>query len=222
MTETSQPNRIHLEIAAVILFIPLFVNGFHNPLLIDKTWLFWILDIFNYIVVPIGVAVFLFSRSGLRAHHIGLYWPKCTAEWIKLIIHTVGFSLTYYFIAYHLSKFFSKAYPSQTLFRYEWMIPTDFISRLLISFYFALTAGIAEEFYCRGILVKLFSQYGAGKFWIVLLVSSLFAIAHWEGGVKAVLATFFIGAFITTYYTRFKLLFPVIVAHFIYDWIVFF
>lgn len=218
MKDTTQPNRKHLEIATLVLLVFPFVNGFYNPLLADKPLLFWTLDILHFIVVPSSVAIFLFTQSGLRFDHIGLQWPKSITEWVKLSLHTIGFSLVFYVAANNLREFFANAYPSKPLFSYEWMIPAGITGSLLTTFYFGLTAGFVEEFLYRGLLVKLFTQYGASSYVTVVAVACVFAIVHWESGVDAMLAAFFISVVITAYYARFRLLFPVIMAHLIYDW----
>ena len=65
-TRPDTPNQSHLEVAALILFVLPFINGIYNRALVGQAWLFWILDVLQFIALPVCVAVFLFTRSGLR------------------------------------------------------------------------------------------------------------------------------------------------------------
>ena len=71
-TRPDTPNQSHLEVAALILFVFPFINGIYNGALVRHPPLFWILDIIQFIVLPFCVAVFLFTRSGLRVEDIAM------------------------------------------------------------------------------------------------------------------------------------------------------
>lgn len=101
------------------------------------------------------------------------------------------------------------------------MMPNSAMGKWLVSIYYAIGGGLSEEFYYRGLLVSLFTQYKMSNPIIVLCVSSIFALVHWEGGPYHILATFFLSIFVTAYYVRYRMLMPVIVGYFVTDTIYF-
>jgi hypothetical protein len=218
MDQPGKPIQHHLEVAALILFLLPFANGFYNPLLLNHATLFWFLDVLTYVLIPACVAFVLFTRSGLRLSHIGIERPQDKEGWLRLISHSLLLAVVFHIAYAGAASFFAAQYGTQPLFRYEWMTPKSGLGRELVAIYQGLTAGILEEFYYRGLLVALFSRYKMGQPIMVWIISCLFSLIHWEGGVAALLINFFISLFLTAYYVRFKLLIPLIVAHLLYDW----
>lgn len=95
-TPPDTPNRSQLEVAALILFVLPFINGIYNRSLVDQSWLFWMLDVIQFIILPICVAVFLFTRSGLRTADIGLRLPQDKTGWKVLIAHILLVGILFY------------------------------------------------------------------------------------------------------------------------------
>ena len=218
------PKQSHLEAAALILFILPFINGIYNNALIRQPWFFWILDIIQFIVLPFCMAVFLFTRSGLRAEDVGLGLPRDKSGWNALIIRTFLITILFYFIYRGLHNLFLTMYPATKfppVFAYQWMMPNSAVGQWVVSIYYAIGGGFSEEFYYRGLLVALFTQYKMKNSVIILCVSSIFALVHWESGPFNILATFFLGVFVTAYFVHFRMLIPLVVGHFVTDFLVF-
>lgn len=223
-TPPDTPNRSQLEVAALILFVLPFINGIYNRSLVDQSWLFWMLDVIQFIILPICVAVFLFTRSGLRTADIGLRLPQDKTGWKVLIAHILLVGILFYPIYKGFHDLFLRLFPASKfppVFDYSWMMPNSAMGKWLVSIYYAIGGGLSEEFYYRGLLVSLFTQYKMSNPIIVLCVSSIFALVHWEGGPYHILATFFLSIFVTAYYVRYRMLMPVIVGYFVTDTIYF-
>ena len=224
---TTRPNTLnqsHLEVAALILFVLPFINGIYNKSLVNQPRLFWVLDVIQFIVLPICVALFLFTRSGLRATTIGLGLPQDKTGWKVLIAHILFVGILFYPICKGFHDLFLRLFPASKfppVFDYSWMMPNSVRGQWLVSIYYAIGGGLSEEFYYRGLLVALFTQYKISNPIIVLCVSSIFALVHWESGPYNILATFFLSIFVTAYYVRYRMLIPLIVGHFVTDTIYF-
>ena len=223
-TSPYTPNRSHLEVASLILFVLPFINGIYNRALVGQTWLFWGLDVIQFIVLPVCVAVFLFTRSGLRATNIGLGLPQDKTGWKVLILHILIVGILFCPIYKGFHDLFLRLFPASKfppVFDYRWMMPNSAGGQWLVSIYYAIGGGLSEEFYFRGLLVALFTLYRMKNSVIILCVSSIFALVHWEGGPSNILATFFLSLFVTAYYVRYRMLIPLIVGHFVTDTIYF-
>lgn len=217
-------NLVHLERAAVILFILPFMNGFYNRALRSHPAIFWAVDVFQFIILPAAIAVFLFTRSGLTARDIGLGGHSTGPERKRLLIHCLVVGLLFYPTYMLLREVFITILPISrypAAFDYGAMLPSTPAGRWLSSAYYAIGGGISEEFYYRGILVALFLEYRMGKAMIVLVVSSIFALVHWESGLFNIPTVFFLSVLLTAYYVRFRMLAPLIVGHFVTDLIFF-
>ncbi len=157
------------------------------------------------------VAVFLFTRSALRPEDIGLGLPRDKSGWKALILHGLVIGILFYPFYKGLHDFFLTLYPATKflpVFDYGWMMPNSVRGQWLVGIYYAIGGGLSEEFYYRGLLVALFTQYKMSNSIIVLCVSSIFALVHWEGGPYNILATFFLSIFATAYYARYRMLIP--------------
>ncbi|WP_052342642.1 CPBP family intramembrane glutamic endopeptidase [Bacillus sp. EB01] len=83
------------------------------------------------------------------------------------------------------------------------------------------TAGITEEIIYRGFLIfafqQLFPQLGI---WMVLILSSiLFGLAHTYQGISNVIRTSIIGLFFALLYISLDSIIPLIILHFLIDYI---
>jgi membrane protease YdiL (CAAX protease family) len=198
LTRPDSPNRSHLEVAALVLFVLPFINGIYNKALVDQPRLFWALDVIQFIVLPLCVAVLLFTRSGLRAADVGLGLPQDKIGWKVLILHSLVIGILFYPVCKGFDVLFLRLFPaskSPPMFDYGWMMPKSGGGQWLVGIYYAIGGGLTEEFYYRGLLVALFTQYKMSNPIIVLCVSSMFALVHWEGGPSNILTTFFLSIF---------------------------
>ena len=85
--------------------------------------------------------------------------------------------------------------------------------------YFALTAGIVEELYFRGLLLKACS-YTAYAVPLYLAASPiLFALIHWESGAASTASCYVFGMFYAVTFVVIRNLWPLIVGHVYTDFV---
>ena len=89
--------------------------------------------------------------------------------------------------------------------------------KLATILFFAVTAGVVEEFYYRGLCRELFCQDTRNQTLYVLVSASLFAVAHWEGGTNSIAVSFLMGIFLAGSYLRIRNLWPLVAGHIAVD-----
>lgn len=206
--------------AALILYaMPLF-NGIYNRCLVDYPELFWSLDAFQFVVLPAAVAIALFRFGHLRIATIGLEIPTGASDRRRLAAHSLIALFVYPALYLSLRRAFIFLYPVSVYpaaFDYSWMTPENPVLRTLTSAYYGLTAGIGEEFLFRGLLVAIFARAGLSAPTIVVVVSAMFGLVHWESGYFNILSTMTLSMMLTTYYLKTRWLLPLIAGHFATD-----
>lgn len=207
-----------------VVFVYGFINGIYNHFWGTNAVLFWLSDIIGHLIIPLLIAIFLFKRAGLTLSHVNLTLPEDERGWMRCIYHTIIVSILFFYSYKHLYILFASWFPPEKyppVFVYQSTIPDNFFLKLGISTYYGLTAGLIEEFYYHGLLVLIFTSYTMSKPFMVIVISALFTMVHWTGGPAQILSVFFLTIITTTYYVTFRLLWPLIIAHFMYDWIVY-
>ena len=81
----------------------------------------------------------------------------------------------------------------------------------------ALTAGVCEEILYRGYLVYAFDRVLPSSWWSMLLAGALFGAAHAYQGVRGMVATGLLGAFLGAVYVAGGSLWPGIFLHAVVD-----
>jgi len=88
--------------------------------------------------------------------------------------------------------------------------------------YYSIGAGLVEEFYYRG-LFKLLFKPGRGRMILYVLLSAIiFSSVHWEGGFVKLFVSFLLGLIFAGAYLWIKNLWPLVVAHFLTDFFLFY
>ncbi len=196
-------------------------DGWYNPRLMHVPVLFWIVDATMRAVVPI--AIYLIGRKsgyfnnsdiGLKSVFYGNI-PRYKSM-LKLVgMITIAYIALYFslgmtgILAINLFNVSSNglwAIPILTV------IPRNTILRVFGIFYISVSAGLGEEFLCRGLLLKLFNFKRQTLY--VFTSSFIFALAHWEAGYAGMLGMFVFAAMSCILYLWFKTLWPSVVAHF--------
>lgn len=87
--------------------------------------------------------------------------------------------------------------------------------------YVSWTAGITEEIIYRGFLIFVFTQlFPDFSLWLILILSSvIFGLAHTYQGFLYVIKTSIIGLFFAIIYIGFDSIIPLIVLHFLIDYV---
>lgn len=207
--------------AALFIALQILDGLFKRPLANAGPLPFWTYDALLFIALPAAALWPLRGSGGLRRLGLALREPGWgladLGALAALLAMTLGF-------LYAGSKaLFSALLPQVPLgalsFAWESLLPPPGAGRTLFALYLALTAGFAEELFYRALLFEALGRKGPQ---FVAVSSILFAFAHWEQGLAALLASGAYGAVAAEGYRRVPLLWPFALAHaavdFAYFW----
>lgn len=113
----------------------------------------------------------------------------------------------YYLVHSSALRFFGTLLPASALF------PESGFGRILVAAYFAITAGIVEEIYFRGLAFRACEMLPFSVPLYLGLSPLLFALIHWESGAANTAATYVVGILAAATYVLLRNLWPLIVAH---------
>ncbi len=200
-----------------------FFSGFSKSNIIG----FWAQDFAYFVVTPIVFLYYVFKRFGLRPKDYGLIkgspaYPTAEligasffiAFFLGLVIIPIDY-ISYYFFLNH-------GFTSSE-FSYKDVVPNGFL-KLPVVFYLAITAGLMEEIVYRGIPYRLVSESESikhKKFIYILVTSVTFSTIHWTSGLHFLIPTFIFGLIAAMLYLNLKNLWPLVGAHFLYDFYIF-
>ncbi len=188
---------------------------------------FWTQDLIHFVVTPGVFLYYVYKRFGFTPKDYGLIKGSSaypTAELLGasfFIAFFLGFIMipidymSYYFFLNH-----GFAAPD---FSYKDVVPKGLL-KLPVVFYLAITAGLVEEIIFRGIPYKLISESQVikhKKFIYIFVTSIAFSTVHWTNGLYFLAPTFIFGLFAALLYLKLKNLWPLVGAHFLYDFYVF-
>lgn len=213
--------RTDLWIISITLYVLPFFNGMYLPFLRTSHTGFWFTYMIQWLVVPIAILAFMHCRKHLFWKEIG-FSPS----------HTLSFhgleGLHLLFMAWLLPKayfllwqYFISLFPSGGHDFYTIHIPSSPFWGLIISFVFAALSASVEEVHFHGFIIALMRSYRIPSIIIVPTVAILFGAIHWEGGMALVLTTMCFSMIEATYVTRFRFMQPLILGHFITDFIIY-
>ena len=197
------------------------VNGWINAKIHENIVAFWGFEIFSWVLLPLSIFLYLFKYRGITPTYLGLHGKvngKENSEYLTsicllMIFISYPLYLTSNFIAGHI------VVPSQPLFLYASVQPPSPFFKLLTALYYAMTAGIVEELYYRGIFFRIVQKLSHPRIFYLTLSPALFAIAHWEQGIQNILSTWIYGFVFCMFFLRFRNLWPLILGHIITDFI---
>lgn len=182
---------------------------------------FWIVDALCFVVVPIALYALLHlpSISVLRAHrHADLKQTKYVRSIFVVLALVVGIYVTWCFgiaAGRSLRAHYPNLLPHYLM--YSTHLPSDGPLRFLAVSYFAVTAGLVEEYIFRGLFKELCDFFNRSASAFVLTSSMAFALVHLSGGVVSLMSALFVGLFMSTMYQRIKDLRILIAAHALFD-----
>jgi len=189
--------------------------------------LFWIKDIANFVVIP-GVFIgYIYWRFKFVPADYGLIRGSPAYPTMEIvgasIFAAISFGLIIIPIDYLSNSYFLKLGFEPTGFSYKNVVP-DGILKFPVVFYLAITAGLIEEIFYRGIPKQIIFESNNIKYkkLIYILGSSIaFSTIHWTYGIYLLVPTFIFGLFAAWLYLHLKNLWPLVGGHFIYDFYVF-
>jgi membrane protease YdiL (CAAX protease family) len=206
--------KLYLGCAAAGIF-PYLVNGYVNSKIAAWPALYWSFEVVCWIVIPAAVFAFL-ARRGLRAADLGLHTRIFGRDSVGLVvlaclvlcpIDAVGYAKVY--------GYFRTILPDEGMFKYQSVMPEDGAARALAALYFALSAGIVEELYFRGLLFKALASTPL----YLVLSPLLFAAIHWESGPANAAGAYVFGLFSAAVFVAIRNLWPLIAGHIFTDYI---
>lgn len=217
--DTNKKKLIYLVSAFIVIF-PFIVNGWINSHISKIPLLYWSFEFATWVFIPSAVFIYLSRSTLLKASDIGMHTLIFGRSSIALTLLTCVIWSPIDFSIYKILYFYaSEAFPGGSLFEYNTAIPDSRILKTLVIIYFALTAGIVEEVIYRGFILHICDHFSCHATIYLLISSSLFALVHWESGLKNVVATFGMGIITALLYLRIRNFWPLIVGHVFTDYL---
>lgn len=200
--------------------LPFIVNGYVNSLVFKNPPLYWTLELVYWVAIPAAVFGYAVRRGGLSFAEIGISGEVRGRRNLVLLALLCVVACPLDAILYkELYAFFSARFPPSPVFAYEAVVPEQGISRQVVAIYFALTAGIVEELYYRGLCFRIASFFPRPVVLYLALSPLLFALIHWEGGMANVCATYAFGLIQAVAFLGMRNLWPLIAGHVYTDYV---
>ena len=212
--------RLKTFVLLLIGLAPAELNRFYNPLLVHFPPVFWSVDAFRFVVLPLivlfaGFRWRLFTLSDLGFHR-RVFGSRNFAIFLGAMILIPA---VMQWIDPHAQKLAFRLAASlhwPPVFSYQQMEPSG-PRRFFIVIYFAVTAGFTEEFYYRG-LTRFVCGRGFIRSCMFVIVSSLlFGPPHLYGGAANVIDAEIFALEAALIYLAVGSLWPLIVAHILID-----
>jgi len=214
-------NKIGLIFIFLLGYLPPLLNGFYNPYTVNYPILYWFIEIVTWVLIPIALVFLGIKNRYFNWEGIGLSAMVRGKERIGLLILlSVVFSIVFIILYEQFISLSKDIFPVNHFavhFSYKDVIPQSGILWFMTTLFFALTAGVVEEFYYRGILSRFFKSGLLHVVSFILISSFLFSLIHWEGGLRSIFSTFAIGIIFAIAYRSTGNLIPVIVGHSVLD-----
>jgi hypothetical protein len=193
-------------------------NGVYLPALAQKgAHLFWMADLCQWVVLPMALLGLLAHTVSLRPSHYGLGIPGTgwrTLAWqAAAVFVTAGLA---FLVARNLAWVVLR--PPASPWPLAQMFPGG-MAGAAVRTYAALSAGLVESIFFIGLPWLLYRSARAkpSRRWFTLLVSAIFALAHWEQGSHLVAAAFFAHLVLCTWFFHWRTLWPVVFGHSLVD-----
>ena len=214
MFDTSNPNILQKKITAfVFLCIPFFLNDFSNIffsydyrlwLAIEYTAKAWVLGYVGYLVLNKTIS---FADLGLKRVRLPqfIFWTilMCVAG---LFLDQVG------------GRFWTSILPNTRLGNYP-NISNPVLYQVDLYIGLFLFTGVVEEIIFRGLAFTILSKKYRSMGKVFLISSLLFGLIHWSLGLNAIFNTAIIGMVFMVVMWRTGSVLPLILAHFIVDYV---
>jgi membrane protease YdiL (CAAX protease family) len=209
------PQRLKWTVALLVLIIPFFINDFYFFYFENNPALVALLDNIQRVLILFFCYV-LFGRSGLRLS--SSLAPKekrdkildCFVFPLLIAIVFVIFNFTFIFFS-----------PTEWIegFRFT-RISNPFYRWLDLTLGLALVA-ISEELIFRRHVYSYFASLIKIDFIANIIQAVLFGLMHWGSGVSSVICGFVFGLIAGVFYDQKKYLLPVIILHFLVNFIIY-
>ena len=214
-------NSLELFILFLVGILPYELNGWYNPLIEGSPAVFWGADAFIFVAMPIAAYIYgtrrgLFTRRELGFHFDIRDRARAALFFAGLVILPI---VLYYGTerSARLAAYIFKEACEKKTFGYEQLFGQMNAGKLAMVTYAAVTAGLVEEFYYRGMFKLLFNPGRANTVFYVLSSAIIFSSVHWEGGPCQLFYTLIYGIMAAAAYALIKNIWPLVIAHMILD-----
>jgi len=194
------------------------INGIYLAALARvSVLLFWTADFLQWIVLPTILLVSLKRRAAIFPRHYGLdtnflRWQSPILGSLGVFITAGGASLLTRNVSWHLLG------EPTGFFNFPGVLPGGPIGKC-VWVYSAVTAGLVESIFFVGLPWLLYHNIrnAPSRRFFVLIVSIVFAAAHWEQGLHVVAAAFAFNLVACAWYFKLGTLWPVVAGHTLVD-----
>jgi membrane protease YdiL (CAAX protease family) len=212
MTAETPPTRL-LPLALLGIF-PFLVNGLVNSVIAQHPLLYWSFELLTWVVIPCGVLYFVSRTPGFSFADLGYHTSLRDRRNVGLVgLACLLFAPLVYAVYAFGYEFFSAILPEDSFFSYDSIVPEAGFFYYLVVIYFALSAGLVEEFLFRGLLYRAFAGFRHSLVLFLLVSPLLFSLVHWEDGLANLVTTYVVGVFMAFAYLGFRNLWPLVVGH---------
>jgi hypothetical protein len=220
--QRTEESRYFYLLLFCIAILPYSINGILNFYAHGNSPVFWGMEAFLWIVIPVTV-IFVARSKGLKLTDIGLHAELFGhRRFVLLVLLSISAGPLFQFSLAPVQELVNTAFPDQGMFSYGLVIPERGLRRAAVILYLSLTAAFVEEFYFRGLLFKACSNLSPTPARPFMILSPLiFAALHWESGLASVLNNAIVGFYMASIYAVFRNLWIVITAHFYLGFVVY-
>jgi uncharacterized protein len=200
---------------------PFLLNGWINSVVYDIPVLYWGFEFLSWVLLPAVIVVIAIRHGGLRWRDVGLTGTIAGENSVTRIVLTAFVLCPLAWLYFRWTRYFAQQlFPDPGFFTYVLQVLQEGgLPRPLMAAYFALSAGIVEELYFRGLMFRISQCYSHPLAIYTAVSPALFALVHWENGVDDMLYTWLIGLLFALLYARWRNLWPLIAAHVFIDYV---
>ena len=210
----ADPQHQRLLGLALLGITPFMINGLVNSVIAEYALLYWGFEMLTWVLIPSAIAYHAVHTASTGWRDFGLHGSirgRDHPGW--LLLASVLFAPLCYAVYKTSYDWLSALLPSQGFFEYESIVPESGFLYIVVVIYFALSAGLVEEFLFRGLLWKALSGFRKAVPLFLVISPILFSLVHWENGLANLAATYLVGIFLALAYLGLRNLWPLIIGH---------
>ena len=201
---------------------PYLVNGYINSLIYEVPVLYWSFELITWVLVPTGILYLLQRFGDLKVEDLGFSGLFIGRRRVGLIVLVGFFCAPIGYVIFSIFLSLGEVlFPRGALFFYQQIVPSHGLERYVVALYFAVSAGLVEEFYFRGLAYKIAEKFEHPLMVYFLFSPLLFAIVHWESGLPTVFGAYFFGIVSAALFLWFRNLWPLVISHMFTDYMYF-
>lgn len=212
---------VQVIVRILVLSAPLWLNDFYRFYLPPNAdILAEVLDIIIYVAWQSSLIYMAHEAKWFQFSDMGfpIYWKK---DLLWGVVLTLGVTLIYLSLSignhFMLELFGMQTPDSGHPPNPQWSNMGLQMHIIYISF----SAGFFEEVIYRGIIIQQIEKKSKSPFVIILLSASVFMLIHWSLSYTIWILSFVLGAFWSFLFLRYRRIVPLIVSHFIFDYLSF-